>query len=87
MERYCQLVQEHYGSLQQRYVLQDVEGIQPSADMQEMLFADRLMRDWQPKLADQDKETAKASSKAKVESYKVIDGLRQFAREHVFAHR
>ena len=82
-ERYRLLIHQRFGKLQNRYILQDAEKAQEYTQAQEMLFEDQLLAVFQPKSAETEESDRNAQLKQKVETYKVLDGLRQFAKEQV----
>ena len=82
LERYQQLIEADYRSLQQQYVLQDAEAVSASVRLQEKLLSERRLSDYLS-LSDSTKDNSQKEPQQKVETYKVISGLRQFAKQHV----
>ena len=83
LERYSQSIRHTYGSLEHQYVLQDAERSLPFRKEKDPLFADRLIAAFQKKTAEGKNNSIGEQFKRRIETYKVLDGLRQFAKEWV----
>ena len=85
-EHYQQAIIERYAGVQHRYVHRDSESFEPTERIPESLFEDQMIEDWQPKSSPDDQKARYGASRRKakrVEKYKLIEGLRKFAPEHV----